>query len=89
MCNCGSKRVSLSRHEMNRPLRSDVIMPGKINKDVNFRYRGNTSLTAVGSVTGKHYLFQKTGDIVLIDYRDSKGMLAVPSLEKLLPELPK
>jgi len=84
MCNCGSKRATLSRQEMNRPLRSDVIMPGKIYKDVNFRYRGNTSITAVGSVTGKHYRFRKSGDVVLIDYRDSNGMLAVPSLEKII-----
>ncbi|HEY5369413.1 MAG TPA: hypothetical protein VIJ75_10500 [Hanamia sp.] len=85
MCNCGSKRagyVQLAKN--NLPQKATRYVPPKMWEDVSFRYQGKTSLTAVGSITGKHYRFQKTGDILIIDYRDANGIMAIPNLEKII-----
>ena len=84
MCDCGTKRagyVQLSNRALTQKV--NVYVPPKMWKDVSFKYQGKTSLTAVGSITGKHYRFQKTGDILIIDYRDANGMMAIPNLEKI------
>ncbi len=85
MCNCGTKRAGytqLSKNPSSQNIRS--YTPPKMWKDVNFKYTAKTFLTAVGSITGRHYRFKKTGDVLIIDYRDAKAMIAIAKLEKII-----
>jgi hypothetical protein len=86
MCNCSNKRNSLSEHTN---LQNEVIRSKKHHStinDVQFQYVGKTALSAVGSITGKRYRFNYTGDIQLIDYRDVHSMTAIPVLKKINTE---
>jgi hypothetical protein len=58
----------------------------KIHEDIFFEYTGDTALTVTGTVTRKQYRFTGNGDIQLIDYRDTGGMMAIPVLRKLKPK---
>lgn len=81
MCNCGNKRSTFAR-----PLSGKVASertPLGIWQDVNFEYTGKSGLSVTGSVTGRKYRFNHTGDLQLIDYRDASGMSAVPNLKKV------
>lgn len=85
MCNCGNKRT-----EYNRLVKDSAqqnihgYVPPKMWSDVNFKYTGKTALSVVGSITGRHYRFQKTGDVQTIDYRDANAMMAIPVLNKIV-----
>jgi len=84
MCNCGNKRAGyarLSKNTSTQNIRENI--PPKMWSDVNFKYIGKTSLTAVGSITGRHYRFNKPGDVQTIDYRDANAMMAIPVLNKI------
>jgi len=84
MCQCGSKRsefVQSKKDTFFAP--GHVNVPSKMWSDVSFRYKGKSSLTAVGSITGRRYFFKKSGDILIIDYRDANGMRTIPNLEKI------
>lgn len=47
---------------------------------VEFMYRGSTSLTAVGGVTGRLYWFEGRGARVRIHPRDATSLDGVPNL---------
>lgn len=84
MCNCGNKRGQYVRFSKNAPTQNiRGSIPPKMWSDVSFKYNGKTSLTAVGSVTGRHYRFNKAGVVQTIDYRDANAMIAIPVLEKI------
>lgn len=86
MCNCGSKRAGypqLSKNVPSKNLRGFVS--SKMWSEVSFRYTGKTSLTAVGTITGRYYRFQKQGDILNVDYRDANAMKAITALDKIIP----
>lgn len=46
----------------------------------NFVYVGNTGLTAIGLVTGRHYRFAGPGSVVEVDSRDAASMAGVPNV---------
>jgi hypothetical protein len=51
---------------------------------VDFEYLGNTSLTAVGSVTGRRYQFDsRVVRIVAVDVRDRDALAGVPNLREI------
>jgi len=54
----------------------------KVRTDVYFEYTGETGLTVIGSITRARYRFNGKGDVQLVDYRDTSGMMAVPMLKK-------
>ncbi len=55
--------------------------PSTYAAGVTFEYLGSTSLTAVGGVTGRHYLFARKGARVAVDRRDFLSLLQVPVLQ--------
>jgi hypothetical protein len=84
MCNCGNKRDNYAQQSYK--LSHNVVNVEGTKKmwaDIHFEYTGNTGLTVTGSVTGKKYRFNHSGDIRIIDYRDASGLMAVPVLNKV------
>jgi hypothetical protein len=57
-------------------------VPGTRRYLVQFEYVGNTSLTAVGPVSGRRYRFDHPGAVVTIDPRDRPGLATVPNLRQ-------
>lgn len=84
MCNCGNKRAELKQQSYK--LTGNVIAESNSTgfwKDVTFEYRGLSSLTVTGGVTGKRYRFNEHGARVKIDNRDVSGMMSIPMLIKI------
>ncbi len=52
-------------------------------RQVDFEYTGDATLTAIGPVTGRSYRFAGAGATLVVDARDAAGMLQVPKLRKL------
>lgn len=77
---CGNKRELLMQPPASEKISDEPVV--KMWADVNFTYTGKTSLTVKGSVSRNIYRFTKTGDVVLVDYRDASGMMAVLMLKK-------
>ena len=50
---------------------------------VCFEYVGNSALTVLGPVTGRRYRFDRPGDRVLVDLRDTPSVAAVPHLREI------
>ena len=48
----------------------------------HFVYVGNTGLTAIGLVTGRHYRFSGPGSVVTVDSRDAASMAGVPNVRR-------
>ena len=48
-----------------------------------FEYTGKTTLTVIGSVTGKYYRFPAPGAIVAVDQLDRVTVAAVPNLRQV------
>ena len=46
-------------------------------------YIGDTSLTAIGSMTGRRYHFAGPGSRIVIDPRDRPGLVRVPKLRQV------
>ncbi len=59
------------------------FMAGPKRSVVLFEYRGNSSLTVHGFVSGKRYWFERPGHVVEVDERDRNLLLAMPSLKQL------
>jgi hypothetical protein len=81
MCNCGNKRDTITQS-----VSGNIFLernPVRMWPDVNFEYTGNSGLSVTGGITGKKYRFNRPGDIQLIDYRDTSGMMAIPVLKKV------
>ncbi len=85
MCNCGNKRNTFAAPQPSRPGNPAMIKPqlAKMWPETSFEYTGNTALTVIGNITGRHYRFSQKGDLQLIDYRDAGGMMRVPVLKKV------
>lgn len=58
------------------------IDPDK-SQEVHFKYTGQTALTAVGKITGKHYRFERAGDTQTVDFRDAYALSAIPVLKRV------
>lgn len=71
MC-CGKKRAQLARSA-----------PAAAPERHFFRYRGATSLTVAGPVSGKYYRFPAPGATVEADARDASSLVLVPLLERV------
>lgn len=84
MCNCGNKRNELKLSPNKTPGHVAIVKNASRHwKDVAFEYTGSTGLVVTGSVTGRRYRFQQSGDVQLIDYRDASAMMGVPVLKKV------
>lgn len=84
MCNCGNKREQWSAQGATQWSRSpQPVFEKRMWADVAFQYTGATALSVRGSITGKHYRFSKTGDILHIDYKDASGMMGIPMLKRV------
>jgi hypothetical protein len=81
---CGQKRSSLNKASYENFPVNQVQNEGAEKKrfDSAIEYTGQSALTVIGSVTGKKYRFSHPGAVLLIDYRDASGMLAIPTLKK-------
>lgn len=70
--------------------KSKMIIPTRANgrfkplaADMFFRYVGQTSMAAVGPVTGRTYYFNGFGARLLIDRRDAPSFAGVPNLRAI------
>lgn len=79
---CGSKRQLLSQ-TLNPPKSKSLSQPVGRHFEVTFEYVGNTALTAVGPVSGRHYRFERAGARVTVDPRDRPGLATIPHLRQL------
>ncbi len=82
MCNCGNKRSS---HQQEAKILSGAVSSERNNlhpNNIKFEYTGETGLSVTGSITGKRYRFNFTGDTQLIDYRDVNSMAGIRVLKK-------
>lgn len=83
MC-CGNKRNEHAGRSSSPNYSSHPsVHPSRTTSDVYFEYTGETGLTVTGSITGKKYRFSGKGDMQLIDYNDSSGMMGVPVLKRV------
>ncbi len=87
MCNCGNKRTLFEQQTNIQSGFAHYKRNHFGETDLPFEYTGKTGLSATGSITGKQYRFNFTGDIQLVDYRDAPGMSAIPVLKKLSNKL--
>jgi hypothetical protein len=79
---CGNKRESL-KQSFTSPVQETEQLSTKMWNDVLFEYTGNNNFAVKGSVTCNRYIFNKTGERQLVDYRDASGMRAEPLLKKV------
>ena len=85
---CGQRRQQISRSP---PIQgaNNPVPPANVNgapgpsRAVVFQYVGNTSLTAVGPVSGRHYQFSHPGATVEVDPRDRASLARVPHLRQI------
>jgi len=85
MCNCGNKRNEFVSRQSFKPGGNQPMQQpqAKTTENIPFEYIGNTALTVTGNATGKRYRYTKKGEALLIDYRDSRGMMNVPLLKRI------
>ena len=83
MCNCGTKRNLL---QQDAKLLSNPAT-ARQNKshwaDSKFEYIGKTGLSVTGPITGRRYRFNFTGDVQLIDYRDTTSVAQIQLLKQV------
>ncbi len=85
MCNCGNKRNDYPSGQQHFTIGNPSNIPTQGKKmwpNIYFEYTGKTALTVTGRITGKNYRFEKSGEKILIDYRDASAMMSVPVLRK-------
>jgi hypothetical protein len=88
MACCGQRRRQVSRATPIRRVSSPPL-PNSLNRyaaqprTTPFQYVGKTALTAVGSVSGRHYRFSHPGAIVEVDLRDRASLALVPYLRQV------
>lgn len=86
---CGKKREQFLAGVRTGPLSNAArtpfphFQPARYER-VFFEYLGNTGLTVVGPVTGKHYRFDRPGARVEVDLRDRRPLTTVPRLRQIL-----
>ncbi|MDB5201876.1 MAG: hypothetical protein JWQ27_1285 [Ferruginibacter sp.] len=83
MCNCGDKRESFSAQPFRLAKENISKQESKMWPDVHFTYTGKTALTIRGTISGKNYRFEKSGERLLVDYRDASAFMQVPVLKKI------
>lgn len=57
--------------------------PAVLGESVSFEYTGDSTLTAVGSITRRVYRFRGPGAVLQVDPRDAPGIRAVPRLRAM------
>ena len=88
MACCGQRRRQISRvtpfQRANNPaLPKNLDRPPAQTRTTAFQYVGKTALTAVGPVSGRHYLFNHPGAIVEVDPLDRASLALVPHLRQI------
>jgi hypothetical protein len=77
---CGSRTAGAqfrsASHSSSAP---STLATGQM--DTLFEYRGATSLTVTGPVTGRSYRFEKHGARRLVSLHDAASLLHIPSLK--------
>ncbi|MGU7772728.1 hypothetical protein ACV229_21460 [Burkholderia sp. MR1-5-21] len=51
-------------------------------------YVGSSSLSIIGTVTGKRYRFERTGSKQLVDVRDAAALDSIPWLRRAVEHVP-
>lgn len=54
-----------------------------VQTPIQFEYVGESGLTAIGPITGRHYRFVGPGARVAVDPRDAPSLRAVPRLKQV------
>ena len=84
MCGCLKTRTNVLQmpgSATGRPSTGASQPMGRIaHATVQFEYVGRTTLTAIGSVTGRRYRFDAPGTRVAVDVRDQASFAPIPSL---------
>ncbi len=85
MCNCGNKRSAIAAQTNTAAANKNPskLQTEKMWPDISFIYTGQSALSITGSITGKQYRFNFTGDKQLVDYRDGSAMMKVPVLKRI------
>lgn len=84
---CGQRRQQINRRPPIQRANSEVSSanvngPAGPSRTIAFQYVGNTSLSAVGPVSGRHYRFSHPGAIIEVDPRDRASLALVPHLRQ-------
>jgi hypothetical protein len=72
-------------HFSTEPNTSPAVAPAK---PVLVEYVGSSSLSVIGTVTGKHYRFERTGSKQRVDVRDAVALDRVPWLRRAVEHVP-
>ena len=83
MCNCGKKRDTYKQPAKTIANKISSNKPVENQGQLNFQYTGKTALTIIGSITGRRYRFNYSGDIQMVDQADAGSMMSVPILKKI------
>lgn len=83
MC-CGNKRNELASRGGRAASPAWRLTPASgPGASLNFKYNGSSSLTIIGSVTGKRYHFSGRGDVQPVDPLDGRIMHRMPALQQV------
>ncbi|MEX6689613.1 hypothetical protein QTN47_19065 [Danxiaibacter flavus] len=83
MCNCGNKSAAfIAAQKDGHFSHAGNLQQSRQPAEVKLEYTGRTALTTTGIVTGRTYRFNKPGDILYVDYRDSLTMMNIPVLKR-------
>ncbi|MEN8201991.1 MAG: hypothetical protein ABFS28_05295 [Bacteroidota bacterium] len=88
MACCGQKRAALKEQQI--PASTSPGLPYNKNsqnqpenKEIRFKYVGDTSMSLIGAISLIKYSFRFKGDICLVDERDAPALSAEADLQKL------
>jgi len=73
---CGGTRLGTTR-----PAAHDSLK-GRVAQTLRFEYTGSSSLTVVGSATGRAYRFAHPGSALDVDARDAPGVAGIAVLRR-------
>lgn len=87
MACCGQRRQQIRQQASVQRASSPALIRNSKHPPtrggVAFQYVGKTALTAVGSVSGRHYRFSHPTAIVEVDPRDRASLATVPNLRQI------
>ncbi len=87
MACCGQRRQQIRQQMSVQRVSSPALPSNSKNPSARgsraFQYVGKTALTAVGSVSGRHYRFSHPMAIVEVDPRDRASLATVPNLRQV------
>ena len=83
---CGNKRAAWSRERVAVSVTASREQPEAAQKKIVFKYVGPGKLALKGAVSGKHYVFDRTGAELEVTPEDSFALMSARYLRlKLVP----